>query len=66
MIRPYLRNLINDHKTIMELNTNTNTNNTNTNTSTNDNSNRVEWKIQLIMQNNFISVKDFQDTCTIY
>ena len=42
--------------------TNTNNNNNNTNT----NSNRAEWKIQLIMQNNFISVKDFEDTRTIY
>ena len=41
---------------------NTNNNNTNTNTT----SNRAEWKIQLIMQNNFTSVKDFEDTRTIY
>ena len=88
--------MINDHKTIIELNnnnnnnnninttnnknnntnTNTNNNNNNTNTTTNNNSNantnsntnsnRAEWKIQLIMQNNFISVKDFEDTRTIY
>ena len=59
MIRPYLRNLINNHKTIMELNNNNNNN-------ANTNSNKAEWKIQLIMKNNFISLKDFEDTCTIY
>ena len=77
VIRPYLRNLINDHKPIMELNNSNNTNTTNNNkdnktntnnnnNNTNTNSNRAEWKIQLIMQNNFISVKDFEDTRTIY
>ena len=35
-------------------------------TNTNTNSNRAGWKIQLIMQNNFIFVKDFEDTRTIY
>ena len=61
VIRSYLRNLINDHKPIMESN-----NNTTTDTNTNTNSNGAEWKIQLIMRNNFISVKDFEDTRTIY
>ena len=27
---------------------------------------RAEWKIQLVMQNNFISDKNFEDTRTIY
>ena len=27
---------------------------------------RAEWKIQLVMQNNFISDKNFEDTCTVY
>ena len=27
---------------------------------------RAEWKIQLVMQNNFISDKNFEDNCTIY
>ena len=27
---------------------------------------RAEWKIQFVMQNNFISDKNFEDTCTIY
>ena len=77
MIRPYLRNLINDYKPIMELNnnnSNTNTNNNNNNTNNNNNnnnksnrnSNRAELKIQLVIKNNFISVKDFEDTQTIY
>ena len=64
MIRPYLRNLISDHKPIMELNINNNTNN-NANDN-NTNSNRAQWEIKLIMQNNFVSVKDFEDTRTIY
>ena len=81
MIRPYLRDLINEHRPIMELNNNTNNSNNNTNNSNNNannnssnntsNSNneendRAEWKIQLVLQNNFISDKDFEDTCTIY
>ena len=63
MIRPYLRDLIDEHKPIAESNTN---NNTNDNNSNNNNNNRAEWKIQLIIKNNFISVKDFEDTRTIY
>ena len=51
MIKPYLRDLINNHKPTMELNNNTD---------------RAEWKIQLVMQNNFISDKDFKDTQTVY
>ena len=68
MIKTNLRNLINNHKPIMEVNTNTNTtaNNTTANNNTNNNSNRAEWKIQLMMQNNFISVKDFEDTRTTH
>ena len=42
MIRPYLRDLINKHKPIRELNNNNNNNN---------NNNRAECKIQLKMQN---------------
>ena len=30
------------------------------------NNERGEWKVQLVMQNNCISVKNFQDTRTIY
>ena len=59
MIRPYLRDLINDHKPTAELNDNNNNNN-------NNNNNRGEWKIQLTRTNKFISVKDFEDTRTIY
>ena len=50
MIRPYLRDLINYHKPAMELN----------------NDERGKWKIQLVMQNNCISTKDFKETRTIY
>ena len=42
MIRPYLRNMINDYKT------------------------RREWKIQLKMRINFISLKDSKETRTMY
>ena len=57
MIRPYLRDLINNHKTSMEPNNNKNNNN---------NTDKAEWEIQLVMQNNFISLKNFEDTLTIY
>ena len=57
MIRPYLRDLINEHKPIAELNNNNNNNN---------NNNRAEWKIQLTMQNNCISTRSFEETRTIY
>ena len=54
MIRPYLRDLINEYKPIAELNNNNNNNN-----------NRAEWKIQLTMQNSCISTKIFEETRTI-
>ena len=46
----------------MELNNKNNNNDTSATT----NGNRAEWKIQLVIKNNFISVKDFEDTQTIY
>ena len=52
VIRPYLRDLINNHKPTMESN--------------NEENDRAEWKIQLVMQNNFISNKNSEDTRTIY
>ena len=65
-----LNNNNNNNKTKKKKNnTNTNNNNynnNNTNNNTNTNSNRAGWKIQLIMQNSFIFVKDFEDTRTIY
>ena len=42
MIRPYLRDMINDYKT------------------------RSEWKIQLTMRINFISLKDSKESRTMY
>ena len=70
VIRPYLRNLIDEHKPIMELNNNSNNTHNHNNNSNNSNSNninnRAEWKIQLLIKSNFISVKDFEETCTIY
>ena len=52
MIRPYLRSLINDHKPTMESN----------NEENDEENDRAEWKIQLVMQNNYISDKNFEDT----
>ena len=49
MIRPYLGDLIDSHKPTTEL----------TNGASNNDSERGEWKIQLVMQNNFISTKHF-------
>ena len=58
MIRPYLRDLINEHKPIVEFNNNDNNNN--------NNNNRAESKIQLTMQNSCISTRSFEETRTIY
>ena len=59
MIRSYLRDLIDEHKPIVELNNNKNNNN-------NNNNNRAEWKIQLTIQNSCISTRNFEETRTIY
>ena len=56
MIRPYLRDLINDDKPTTEL----------TNRASNNDSERAEWKIQLLMQSNCISTRDFGETPTLY
>ena len=57
MIRPYLRDLINKHKQIEELNNNDNNNNNNTDCG--------EWKIQLLMIISCISTRSFKDKRTI-
>ena len=57
MIRPYLRDLINEHKPTAELNNNDDNNN-------NSNNNRAEWKIQLRMHIKCISAKIFENKCT--
>ena len=59
MIRPYLRDLINDHKPTTESNNEENEEN-------DSNSDCTEWKIQLVMQNISISLKKFEETRTIY
>ena len=56
MIRPYLRDLLSDHKTTAELSNEANDGDTECG----------EWKIQLVIQNNCISTRDFEETCTIY
>ena len=67
MIRPYLRDLIDDHKPTTESYNEDNNNNNNINDSDRDSdsdndSDRAEWK----MQNNCISTKSFEETYTIY
>ena len=54
VIIPYLRDLINEHRPTMELNSSGN----------NNKNNRAEWKIQLTMQNSCISTKSFEETRT--
>ena len=56
MIRPYLRDLINDHKPTTESN----------NEENDSDPDCAEWKSQLVMQNSCISTKKFEDTCSIY
>ena len=58
MIRPYLRDLIYNHKPTREDNEEDNEDNSGIECG--------EWKIQLVMQNNFISTQNFEDTRTIY
>ena len=63
MIRPYLRDLINEHMPTMELNNNNSNSNNNSKNSNNNNNNnndtdRAEWKIQLAMQNSCISTRN--------
>ena len=64
MIRPYLKDLINYHKPTTRLSNEEN--NSDTNETTNSDDERGEWKIQLVMQNNCISIKSFEDTRTVY
>ena len=51
MIRQYLRDLIDEHKPTTELN---------------NNDEHGEWKNQLVMRNNCITTKHFEDTRTMY
>ena len=67
MIRPYLRDLINENIPVAELkNNNNNTSNNDNNNNNNNGTDRAEWKIQLTFQNSCISTKSFEETCTIY
>ena len=56
MIRLYLRDLINDQEPSMKL----------TDKANNSDTERGKWKIQLIMQNNCISSKNFEENRFIY
>ena len=66
MIRPYLRDLINENIPVAELKNNNNTSNNNNNNNNNNGTDRAEWKIQLTLQNSCISTKSFEETRTIY
>ena len=56
MTRPNLRESIGDHKPTMEL----------INKPNNSDTERGKWKIQLVMQNNCISSKDFKEIRSMY
>ena len=58
MIRPDLRDLINKHKPIEELNNNNDTDNNDTDCG--------EWKIQLSIIMSCISTKSFNKKCTMH
>ena len=60
MIKPYLSDMINDHKTPMNLRVDSR------NEVINDETQFGEWKIQLIMAINFISYKDSKETRTMH
>ena len=66
MIRPDLRDLINDHKPTTGSNNEENEENEEENEENDSDSDRAEWKIQLVMQNSCISTKNFEETRTIY
>ena len=59
MIRPYLRDLINDHKPTTESNYEENEEN-------DSDTDHAEWKIQLVTQNSCISTKKYEETRTVY
>ena len=70
LIRPYLRDLINEHKLTAELNDNNDNNNNksnnNNNSNNNNSNNRTEWNIQLTMHISCISTKSFEDKRTMH
>ena len=66
MIRPYLRDLINEHNPTEELNNNNNNDNNDNNNNNNNNNNRAEWKIQLHMHIKCGSIKSFENRCTMH
>ena len=68
MIRPYLRDLINDHKTMAESNNEENEEHEENeeNEENDSDSDRAEWRSQLVMQNICIFTKNFEETRTIY
>ena len=66
MIRPDLRDLINDHKPTAESNNEENEEENEENEENDSDNDRAEWKIQLVIQNSCISTKNIEETHTIY
>ena len=69
MIRPYLRDLINEHTPTRELNNNNNKKKkkkNSKNSNNNSDSDCAEWKIELTMQNTCISARSLEETHTMY
>ena len=66
MIRPDLRDLINDHKPTTESNNEENEEANEENEENDSDNDRAEWKIQLVIQNSCISTKNIEETHTIY
>ena len=74
IVKPCLRDLINEHIPTMELNNRNNNSNNNSKNSNNNNNNNnndnetdhAEWKIQLTVRNSCISAKSFEDKCDKY
>ena len=66
MIRPDLRDLINDHKPTTESNNEENEEENEENEENDSDNDRAEWKIQLVIQNSCISTKNIEETHTIY
>ena len=66
MIRADLRDLINKHKPIEELNDNNDNNNDNNDNNNNSNTDHEELKIQLSVIISCISTKSFNEKCTMH
>ena len=60
--------MINKHKPLDELNDESDDDDDNDDDDDDDdddNTDRAEWKVQLVMQNRWISTRNFEESCTI-